>query len=127
MPVDYISEMFLPIDNASEMFLPIDNTSEMFLPVDNINGMFLPVLQLTVRASDQGIPTQSSEVVVTIRIRREGNPAFSQSEYVVTVPEDQTLDSSIIQVTASDPLGVSCPYCLFPSLTFSFLVSDSLS
>ncbi|XP_076458561.1 protocadherin Fat 4-like [Babylonia areolata] len=70
----------------------------------------LDVYRLTVRASDQGIPTQSSEITVTIRIRREGNPAFSQSEYVVTLPEDTPLGTSIIQVTATDPLARALEY-----------------
>ena len=63
--------------------------------------------QFTVRASDLGTPSQSADIIVTIRIRREGNPVFTLSEYIVTLPEDQALDSSIITVSASDPLNVS--------------------
>lgn len=72
------------------------------------------------RASDQGTPTQSTEIVVTIRIRREGNPSFAQAEFIVTLPEDTALNSRVIQVEASDPLQVC-------ALTFFFFYQTCTS
>jgi len=45
---------------------------------------------------------------VTIRIQREGDPYFTQSEYEVTIPEDRRVGTEIIDLNAVNPrAGVS--------------------
>ena len=68
------------------------------------------------RASDKGLVPRTNDAQVTIRIRREGLPFFSDSEYVVTVPEDLSVGSSVFNLDATEPrVGVS--YTTFKPLT----------
>ncbi|XP_046579035.1 protocadherin Fat 4-like [Haliotis rubra] len=60
--------------------------------------------ELTIRASDRGTPTQSSEVTVVIRIRREGTPFFQEPEYIVSLTENTAIDTVVIDLNATDPL-----------------------
>ena len=64
-------------------------------------------LQLTIRASDQGVTPQSIETIASITITRKGNPFFSDNEYRETRSENTPVNSNIIQLQATDPLNVS--------------------
>ena len=76
--------------------------------MENIKHNDLSILQFTVRASDKGLVPRTNDAQVTIRIRREGLPFFSDSEYVVTVPEDLALGANVFDLDATDPrVGVS--------------------
>ena len=60
------------------------------------------------RASDKGLVPRTNDAQVTIRIRREGLPFFSDSEYVVTVPEDLSVAATVFDLDATEPrVGVS--------------------
>ena len=60
------------------------------------------------RASDKGLVPRTNDAQVTIRIRREGLPFFSDSEYVVTVPEDLSIAATVFDLDATEPrVGVS--------------------
>lgn len=63
--------------------------------------------QLTVRASDNGIPSYSDDATVTIRIIRAGRPYFRTQEYRIIRQESLPVNASIINVEAVDPQGVS--------------------
>ena len=79
---------------------------------------------MTVRATDQGFPAQSSQIPVTITIIREGLPSFDQAEYTVTFNEDLQVGNQIIQLQARDPLQNVC--ILMSLLYFSYSIYNVL-
>ena len=71
---------------------------------------------MIVRATDLGVIPQRSNASVTIRIIRERNPYFSESEHRVTLLESTPINNQIVDLEAIDPLRVS----FFPSLEVAF-------
>ena len=64
-------------------------------------------------ATDQGLPALSSstEVVVSVRDINDKEPTFDQSLYAASVPENQTINSCILQVCHSSYIPENV-YCL---------------
>ena len=64
----------------------------------------LCVLQFTVRASDQALPTpKTTDVQVTVSVPRDIKlPEFRNDEYKVTVNEDNEVGDDIIEIRADD-------------------------
>lgn len=66
----------------------------------------LGILQFTVRATDNGRPSQSADATVIISVQRVALPIISQP-FENTIREDIAEGVSVITVNASHPLGVS--------------------
>ena len=59
--------------------------------------------QLTVQASDGGVPPRRQQVKVTVTISTDKNlPSFDKDSYIANMTEDQQIGASVIQVTALD-------------------------
>ncbi len=59
--------------------------------------------QLTIQASDQGVPPRTANTVATIDISTDQNfPVFDKSEYTVEFPENTQVGATIARVAASD-------------------------
>jgi len=85
----------------------------------NIDGTMIPELELTkeldretissyeivLSSIDGGIPEQTgtATVLITVTDNNDNKPTFSQSTFVVNVPEDVQPGYTIIQLEASDP------------------------
>ncbi|XP_054244954.1 protocadherin gamma-A12-like [Indicator indicator] len=61
--------------------------------------------ELVLKASDGGNPsrTGTARIRVVVLDANDNAPVFSQAEYTVRVPEDVTLGSTLVIVTATDP------------------------
>lgn len=61
--------------------------------------------RITVQAVDGGIPPMSATalVIVTIRDINDNQPSFTHSYYNVSIPENSTVNTCILTVSASDP------------------------
>lgn len=95
------------------------NSSKFQLQVTNEDGTLDPKLLLKTKldreltnvynmqlvAYDGGQETKSStmDIEVTVRDANDNNPVFGQSSYSAAVPEDFSLQKTLIQVNASDP------------------------
>lgn len=65
-------------------------------------------LQFFIVATDQGVPSLSSAVRVTVLIRRNRNaPVFRLNEYEETITEFTSIGSSVLRVVADDADNVS--------------------
>ena len=63
--------------------------------------LFVP--QLTVRASDQGVPPKTSTATATITVTTDENfPVFDQAEYSESFPVDTAEGTPIATVHATD-------------------------
>ncbi|XP_047222516.1 protocadherin-23 [Girardinichthys multiradiatus] len=62
------------------------------------------VHRLTVRASDQGVPSLSSTQTLTVEVRdlNDQPPVFSQSTYITSVVENKDPGEPVVTVSASD-------------------------
>ncbi|XP_073932904.1 protocadherin gamma-A9 isoform X6 [Castor canadensis] len=60
---------------------------------------------ITVMASDRGIPSLSTEIHITLHVSdiNDNPPTFSQASYSVYLPENNPRGTSIFSVTAHDP------------------------
>ena len=59
--------------------------------------------QLTVQASDGGVPPRRQQVKVTVTISTDKNlPSFDKDIYTANMTEDQPIGASVVQVTAFD-------------------------
>ena len=66
--------------------------------------LFLLTFQLVVQAYDNGNPPLYDTEVVTITVERNTQPpVFNPTVYQVTILETQSLGSTIVTVTATDP------------------------
>ncbi|XP_076994257.1 protocadherin gamma-A8-like [Tamandua tetradactyla] len=65
----------------------------------------LSMYNITVVASDLGVPPLSSETHITLHVAdtNDNPPAFSQASYSAYVPENNPRGASIFSVTAQDP------------------------
>ncbi|XP_048580321.1 uncharacterized protein LOC116612238 isoform X2 [Nematostella vectensis] len=89
--------------NVNETFA-IDHTTGELHTTKLLNREDIPGFNLTVTATDQGVPSlhTSSEVHVTILDSNDNIPCFTSPEYHVILPEDTPTGAFILQVTASD-------------------------
>ncbi|XP_016061096.1 PREDICTED: protocadherin gamma-A1-like [Miniopterus natalensis] len=60
---------------------------------------------ITVTATDQGTPTLSTEVCISLQVTdiNDNPPAFTQGSYSTYIPENNLRGASIFSVTAQDP------------------------
>ena len=60
-------------------------------------------MQVRVLASDGGIPSLTDVTIVYLNVTRNlFSPAFSPTQYPVTIPESQALGEEIVRVAAFD-------------------------
>ncbi|KAM6985192.1 protocadherin-16 [Aplochiton taeniatus] len=74
------------------------------LLVENLDFEAVPLYNLTVVVSDRGVPQRSSSVaaVITVGDVNDNPPAFSRSEYTVSLSEGAAAGTEIIRLTATD-------------------------
>ncbi|XP_076832352.1 protocadherin-16 [Brachyhypopomus gauderio] len=72
---------------------------------DKLDFEVVPTYNLTIVASDRGIPQQSStaSVLITVMDTNDNPPAFSEAEYSVVLSEGAETGTEIICVSALDP------------------------
>lgn len=70
----------------------------------SLDREFISYYDLEIICADQGSPslTSTSSVSVTVKDINDNAPAFSESAYMVEVPEDTSPGSVVLQVVASD-------------------------
>lgn len=70
------------------------------LPIKGSGKIYI----LNVRAIDRGVPPQQDEVTVTIIVTGENlySPVFTSLTYLIYVPENEPIGSTILTVSASD-------------------------
>ncbi|VVC39330.1 Hypothetical protein CINCED_3A006945 [Cinara cedri] len=63
--------------------------------------------ELTVRATDEGVPPLHGDATVHVRVGVPGNqrPVFKNTTYTVTIPENTPRMTEILRVRATDPDG----------------------
>lgn len=63
--------------------------------------------ELTVRATDAGVPPLHGDATVHVRVGVPGNqrPVFKNTTYTVTIPENTRRTAEILRVRATDPDG----------------------
>ena len=75
------------------------------LIVQNLDREKTSEYNITVTATDRGIPPQSTEIHITLHVVdiNDNPPSFSQTSYSVYLPENNLRGTSIFSVTAHDP------------------------
>ncbi|XP_014650606.1 PREDICTED: protocadherin gamma-A7 isoform X5 [Ceratotherium simum simum] len=84
----------------------IDNYYRL-VTAKNLDREKLSVYNITLRATDGGIPPLSTEthILMNVADTNDNPPAFPHSSYSVYVPENNPRGASIFSVTAHDPDG----------------------
>lgn len=110
------SEILYSIVEGRDQF-KIDPVMGLILPAKHIDFEQLAKMQgkhtgtmssrpisILVRAEDLGVPSLSSEVLVTIHVldMNDHAPQFEKSSYERSVPEDLSPGSAVLQVSATD-------------------------
>ncbi|KAG5269346.1 hypothetical protein AALO_G00200980 [Alosa alosa] len=72
---------------------------------DRLDFEALPSYNLTIVASDRGIPQRSSSVpvLVTVTDANDNPPAFSRAEYSVVLSENAAAGTEVLRLSAVDP------------------------
>ncbi|KAJ8368542.1 hypothetical protein SKAU_G00085700, partial [Synaphobranchus kaupii] len=72
--------------------------------VDQLDFEAVQCYNLTVVASDRGVPQRSSSVsaVITVTDANDNSPAFGRAEYAVALSEGATAGTEILRLTATD-------------------------
>ncbi|XP_053548000.1 cadherin-23 [Bombina bombina] len=81
-----------------------DNTAGKIIANRTVDYEQVQWLNVTVRASDNGVPPRSAEIPVYLQIVdiNDNNPIFSQPSYQKPVFEDIQLGSTVLQIKATD-------------------------
>lgn len=95
---------FSIVGNATN-YVKVDPVSGLISQADNLLDRELsPFFNFTVRATDMGTPSMSSEVEVFLSLVdiNDNSPKFNQSEYRAYVMENQPIGTPVLVVTATD-------------------------
>lgn len=86
--------------SGSEQHLSLD-----LVLVSRLDREVQDFYSLTIQAFDGGVPPRTSTLQLSVQVLDENDnpPAFNQSEYHTSVPEDAPLMSPVCQVHATDP------------------------
>ncbi|XP_023681833.1 protocadherin-16-like isoform X1 [Paramormyrops kingsleyae] len=76
-----------------------------FILAEQLDFESQPSYNLTVVASDRGVPQRSSsvEVIITVTDANDNPPAFSRTEYSVALSEGSPTGMEVLRLTATDP------------------------
>jgi protocadherin-16/23 len=90
----------------------INNSTGLITTMARVDCKTTSQPRLTVVATDSGVPPKSVTATVVVRIHdvNDNQPVFDLSYYTVSVPEDQSVGSCILKVSATDPdCGLNSP------------------
>ncbi|XP_061774733.1 protocadherin Fat 3a isoform X3 [Nerophis ophidion] len=97
-------------DSAEDSF-SIDKTTGIIILERILDREIQPSYQITVRASDQGLPMPLSSVVnvtITVLDINDNPPVFERRDWLVTIPEDVGMGTKILTVyAASKDIGTN--------------------
>ena len=109
---NFSSEIYFTLSDSQSPF-SLSNNGELYL-IDTLDYIQAREYELTVTATDSGIPTRYTTLVYTVYIEDINNhmPVFSQGSYAITLFENITIQSQIITITATDLDALSVTYIL---------------
>ncbi|XP_078070012.1 cadherin-related family member 2-like [Mustelus asterias] len=104
------------VDGASAKYFTINSSTGIIsaaqpLDRESMDASSNGIINLTVQATDCGIPAQSSTAQVVIKVEdvNDNEPVFNQSTFFVAVPEDQLgksyvyeMDQCVVSIRATD-------------------------
>ncbi|XP_061781512.1 protocadherin Fat 3a isoform X6 [Nerophis lumbriciformis] len=97
--------------DSAEGSFSIDKTSGIIILERILDREIQPSYQITVRASDQGLPMPLSSVVnvtITVLDINDNPPVFERRDWLVTIPEDVGMGTKILTVyAASKDIGTN--------------------
>lgn len=100
-----ISYMFDPeMEQRYPGIFAIDSSTGRVSTRTKLDREVMPEYEIKVVARDQGTPALSSTTVVLLKVldANDNSPEFYPQQYLVAVPENLELGSSVVQVTATD-------------------------